>query len=68
MSLKFQNPGALQELENQPAYVRRNKALEEVPHSSDTNVSKYTVNSMNVNGESRPEIKKNNPFLHDTVD
>lgn len=68
MSLKFQNPGALQELENQPAYMRRNKSLEEVPHSSDSNVSKYTVNSMNINGESRPEIKKNNPFLHDTVD
>jgi len=68
MSLKFQNPGALQELENQPAYLRRNKALEEVPHSSESNVSKYTVNSMNINGESRPEIKKNNPFLHDTVD
>jgi len=68
MSLKFQNPGSLQELENQPAYQRRNKSLEEVPHSSDSNVSKYTVNSMNVNGENRPEIRKNNPFLHDTVD
>ena len=68
MSMKFQNPNALQELENQPAYLRRNKSLEEVPHSSDSNVSKYTVNSMNVNGENRPEIRKNNPFLHDTVD
>ena len=68
MSMKFQNPNSLQELENQPAYLRRNKSMEELPHSSDSNVSKYTVNSMTVNGESRPEIRKNNPFLHDTVD
>lgn len=68
MSMKFQNTNSLQELENEPAYLRRNKQLEEVTPSNESSVSKYTVSSININGENRPEIKRNNPFLHDTVD
>lgn len=68
MSMKFQNTNSLQELENEPAYLRRNKQFEEVTPSNESNVSKYTVSSNFINGENRPEIKRNNPFLHDTVD
>jgi cell division protein FtsZ len=69
MSLKFNNSSSLQELENEPAYLRRNKQLEEVTPSNESSVSKYTVsNNVSFNGENRPEIKRNNPFLHDTVD
>ena len=44
-----------------PAYVRRNVQLNKVPHSSDSNVSKY-----NLNDDS--EMLGNNRFLHDNVD
>jgi cell division protein FtsZ len=68
LSFKFQNPQNLQELENEPAYLRRNVELEKMQHSSESNVSPYTLNNININGDIRPEIRKNNPFLHDTVD
>jgi len=68
LNFKFQNPQNLQELENEPAYLRRNVELEKMPHSSESNVSPYTLNNININGDIRPEIRKNNPFLHDTVD
>jgi len=68
LSLKFRNPQNLQELENEPAYLRRNVELEKMQHSSESNVSPYTLNNININGDIRPEIRKNNPFLHDTVD
>ena len=44
-----------------PAYLRRNINLQDVPHSSEKNVSKYNLNDDNL-------IMKNNPFLHDNVD
>lgn len=68
MSMKFNNSNTLQELENEPAYIRRNKQLEDVTPSNESQVSKYTLNNVQINGGNRPEIKRNNPFLHDTVD
>jgi cell division protein FtsZ len=62
MSLKLNN---LEELENTPAYLRRNVDLEETPNSADINVSKYTLTE---NENNEVEIKKNNSFLHENVD
>ncbi len=53
------------DLENEPAYKRRNVTLDNVPHSSETTVSRYTLSE---NDEKKIEIKPNNSFLHDNVD
>jgi cell division protein FtsZ len=60
---KLNNPKVISDLENQPAYLRRNVTLEDVPSSSDNNFSRYSVNSSN-----NMEIREGNSFLHDAVD
>ncbi len=44
-----------------PAYLRKNVRLQDVPHSSEQNISKY-----NLNDDS--QLLGNNKFLHDNVD
>ena len=44
-----------------PAYLRKNVNLQDVPHSSERNISKFNLNDDN-------EILGNNKFLHDNVD
>ncbi|MEW6469784.1 MAG: cell division protein FtsZ [Bacteroidota bacterium] len=65
LSMKLKTPNGLAELENEPAYKRKNINLENVPHSSESEVSKYTLTE---NEEKKVEIKPNNSFLHDNVD
>lgn len=65
LSFKIKTPNGLSELENEPAYVRRNISLNSVPHSSESQVSRYTLSE----GEDKKvDIKPNNSFLHDNVD
>ncbi|MFC2110958.1 cell division protein FtsZ [Bacteroidota bacterium] len=64
ISVKIKSPGGLSELENQPAYVRRNIQLTDAPLSSESEVSRYTLSE----DEDKVEIKQNNSFLHDNVD
>ncbi len=61
---KLNNPQVINELENQPAYLRRNVRLNEVPHSSDES----TISNWSISDEDAPEISKNNTYLHDNVD
>jgi len=61
--VKLNNPQVVSELENEPAYLRRGVALDNVPHSSDEDLSKWTISE----GE-EPEIRDDNSFLHDNVD
>ena len=44
-----------------PAYLRRNIRLNDAPHSSEDNISRYNLNDDN-------DILGNNKFLHDNVD
>jgi len=44
-----------------PAYLRKNVRLQDVPHSSEKNVSRYHLNDDS-------QILGNNKFLHDNVD
>ncbi len=44
-----------------PAYLRKEVRLQDVPHSSEKNISKYHLNDDN-------QILGNNRFLHDNVD
>lgn len=68
-SLKLRTPGGLSELEMEPAYKRKNVDLTSVPHSSESEVSRYTLSEeQDENGERNVELKRNNPFLHDNVD
>lgn len=57
--------GSLTELEREPAYKRKNVRLDSVPHSSETNISRYTLSNED---EKKPQIRSNNSFLHDNVD
>ena len=43
LSLKMKSPGGINDLEQEPAYKRRNIKLEDTPHSSESNVSRYTL-------------------------
>ena len=60
---KLNNPQSVIDLENEPAYLRRKVELDDVPHSSEITVSRWTIT-----GDEEPEIRKDNPYLHDNVD
>lgn len=65
LSIKLRSPGGLSELENEPAYVRKNVKFNETPASSDSNVSKFSLSE----GEDKEvKIKSNNKYLHDKAD
>ena len=64
ISFKLRTPSGLTDLENEPAYKRRNVELDEAPHSSESEVAQYTLSEDNDNNV---EIKPNY-FLHDNVD
>ncbi|MBK1441008.1 cell division protein FtsZ [Parapedobacter sp. ISTM3] len=64
LSLKLKSANGLQELESEPAYRRKQLALDDVPHSSESQVSRFTLSTE----EGITEIRPNNSFLHDNVD
>ena len=65
ISFKIKTPQGLSDMESEPAYVRRNVNLSSVPHSSESNISRYTLTD---GDDNKAEIKPNNSFLHDNVD
>ena len=64
LSMKLRTTNGLQELETEPAYQRKQLSLNDVPHSSESQVSRFTLS----NDEGITEIRPNNSFLHDNVD
>lgn len=69
LSSKLKSPSGVADLENEPAYKRRNVNLDDVPHSSESNVSKFTLSEEeSENGEKSTGLRENNSFLHDNVD
>jgi cell division protein FtsZ len=64
LSMKLRSTSGLQELENEPAYKRKQMQLQDVPHSSESQVSRFTLSSE----DGVTEIRPNNSFLHDNVD
>ena len=69
MKIKLRLPGRISDLENEPAYKRRNVILDEIKHSSESTASRFSVNEeVDENGERRIELRDDNPFLHDNVD
>jgi cell division protein FtsZ len=65
LSLKLRTTNGLQELENEPAYKRKQMQLQQVQHSSESQVSRFTLSN---DEDGSTEIRPNNSFLHDNVD
>lgn len=64
LSVKLNNPQTVNELENEPAYLRRKVNLDDVPHSNEeTNLSRLSITD-----DVEPEIRTDNSFLHDRPD
>lgn len=55
----------LNELEKEPAFKRRKINLEDEPHSSEDNISRYEVSD---DDENKTTLRGTNSFLHDNVD
>ena len=71
VSKRFNTPSSLAELENVPAYRRRNVNLSEQPHSSESSVSRFNVNDSgeeDEHGNRRGGLSDGNEFLHQSVD
>ena len=68
-TMRMKSPNGLNELENEPAYLRRKVTLDEGSHSSENTVSRTISREVtDENGNTRIELRTNNPFLHDNVD
>ncbi|MBD3638380.1 MAG: cell division protein FtsZ [Crocinitomicaceae bacterium] len=67
---KLKSAEGVADLESEPAYKRKKIELDDVPHSSEENMSKFTLSEGDEdgNGEKKIELKQNNSFLHDNVD
>tara|TARA_B100000508_G_scaffold75230_1_gene58633 strand:+ start:102470 stop:104053 length:1584 start_codon:yes stop_codon:yes gene_type:complete len=56
----------LSELEKEPAFKRRNINLEDEPHSSEDNISRFEVSDKK--DDNKTTLRDSNSFLHDNVD
>jgi cell division protein FtsZ len=67
-SNRFNDPKYIQEMEKTPSFERKNRKFDNIPHSSQSHLSRYTIvdNYENENGNSL-ELKKNS-FLSDKPD
>lgn len=64
-SAKMKSPSGISDLENEPAYMRKNVNLAAVTPSSELEISRYTLSE---GDDKNAEIRSNNTFLHDNVD
>lgn len=66
---KLKSNSGLSDLEKEPAYKRKNVNLDDVQHSSEDNLSKFSLNEEEDEfGQKKIGLKDNNSFLHDNVD
>lgn len=65
---KLKSSSGLSDLEKEPAYKRRNIVINDVPHSSEEQMSKFTLSEESEDGQKKFGLKENNSFLHDNVD
>ncbi|GAB5538782.1 MAG: cell division protein FtsZ [Salibacteraceae bacterium] len=69
LSMKLRTPSGMSDLENEPAFKRKQINLDDVPNSSESNASRFSLNEEeNEDGEKKTKLRPNNPFLHDNVD
>lgn len=68
-TVRLKTPSGLTDLEDEPAYKRRAIELDDVKHSSTSEVSRFTLSEeTDENGQKKTQLRDNNPFLHDNVD
>lgn len=67
MSLQLKGIHDIESLEKEPAYLRRNVKLEDPPHSSESQISRFSLSDRE-NEQSGSELRANNSYLHDNVD
>ncbi len=60
---KLSNPKVVNELENQPAYLRRNIQLDNVTPSDSPTMSRWSISD-----DEETPLRRDNSFLHDNVD
>lgn len=65
LGMKMKTPSGINDLEKEPAYKRRQINLDEVPHSSENNISRFTLSE---DEDGKPKLNDDNSFLHDNVD
>ena len=66
---KLRSPLGLNEMENEPAFKRRNVELDNVKKSTDSNISRFTLwENEDENGSKHTGLSDSNSFLHDNVD
>ena len=66
---KLNLPGRIADLENEPAYKRRNISIDDTPDSSESQMSRFQLNEeVDAEGNRRFELRDDNSFLHDNVD
>ena len=63
---KLKKPDGISELEQEPAFMRRNIQLDDTPHSSESTISRFGLFEKEEDGKS--DLRGNNSFLHDNVD
>lgn len=71
MNQRFRSPSNLAELENVPAFKRRNVNLNDTPHSSESSVTRFDVrdtDETDENGRKRGGLSDGNEYLHKSVD
>ena len=56
---------SIDELENEPAYIRKKVQLDNVTHSKESNVSKYSITE---DEDNNAKLRDDNAYLHDNVD
>lgn len=64
---KLKSSSGLADLEKEPAYKRKNVNIDDVPHSSEESMSKFTLSDESEDGK-KVGLRENNSFLHDNVD
>jgi cell division protein FtsZ len=65
LGMKMKTPSGINDLEKEPAYKRRQINLEDVPHSSENPISRFTLSE---DEDGKPNLNDDNSFLHDNVD
>jgi cell division protein FtsZ len=63
LSMKLRT-GNIQEMENVPAYKRKEIALQKTPASNESQISRFSLSD----NDGTTELRNNNSFLHDNVD
>ena len=69
LSNQLKTPSGITSIENEPAFKRRSVKLDDIEHSSESQISRLTLTeSEDEDGNKKTELRSNNSFLHDNVD